>query len=571
MHFSNKKWLTWLMLFLAPPYGIYLLLRNRKEYPKYFPFIVGGVFSIPFITMIFLEDGIWALLTYLALILIVASIIGLIKGNVTSLKIHNRKIAGIALLAAFIAFFSFGTGLPEVEKTQGALSENEQVGTETVENEEEVAVNIAEANKRKQEESEEHSKEISNIGNTDKTEDKATNTPVTGREMSVHFVDIGQGSAQVIVSPSGKVMVIDAGNNDDEDDMVAYLNNLGVQKVDYMIGSHPDADHIGGMDAVIDSFDIGAIYMPKISATTQTFESVLQSIKNKGLSVKTGAEGISFDLGDGIKAEFLAPIGSSSDRNEMSIVVKVTYGENSFLFTGDADERSENEMITQHGDKLDSTVLAVGHHGSNSSSIYAFLERVKPDYAVIQVGKNSYGHPTPDVLERLNNTGAEIYRNDEQGTIVFTTNGSDIKVNTNAWVYKAPTTKPKSEDTTKKNNEQASPATPATPPVEEKPKKTQSLSAAATISNATPTQNSNLVVSVTVTDGQGNAVSGAEVTLTLHYKSTETVYTGSTGANGVADISFRIGRAAKGFTVEGDISVTANGLTTHTLTAFTPQ
>ncbi|MFE7064467.1 MBL fold metallo-hydrolase [Sutcliffiella sp. NPDC057660] len=574
MHFSNKKWLTWLMLFLAPPYGIYLLLRNRKEYPKYLPFIVGGVFSIPFITMIFLEDGIWALLTYLALILIVASIIGLIKGNVTSLQIHNRKIAGITLLLAFIAFFSFGTGLPEADKAQSTTTEDNQIGTKFDENleEKEAEETAATANEKNDEESQkEDSKETSKEVEAKETEAKATNPPAASGEMSVHFVDIGQGSAQVIVTPSSKVMVIDAGNNDDEDDMVAYLNNLGVQKVDYMIGSHPDADHIGGMDAVIDSFDIGAIYMPKISATTQTFESVLQSIKNKGLSVKTGAEGISFDLGDGIKAEFLAPIGSSSDRNEMSIVVKVTYGENSFLFTGDADERSENEMITQHGDKLDSTVLAVGHHGSNGSSIYAFLERVKPDYAIIQVGKNSYGHPTPEVLERLNNTGAEIYRNDKQGTIVFTTNGSDIKVNTNAWVYKAPTTKPKTEDTTKKNNEQAPPATPATPPVEEKPKKTQSLSAAATISNATPTQNSNLVVSVTVTDGQGNAVSGAEVTLTLHYKSTETVYTGSTGANGVADISFRIGRAAKGFTVEGDISVTANGLTTNTLTAFTPQ
>ncbi|NLP52049.1 MBL fold metallo-hydrolase [Bacillus sp. RO1] len=578
---SEKKWFTWLMLFLVSPYGIYLLLKNREQFPNTLPYVVGCIFAIPYLGILFTEGGVWVLLTYSAALLLFAGIVGIIKGSVSSLKISNRKVAGITFVVGFVAFLSFGNGLPEAKQTQAIIDEETQVNGDSSTDAKPVT-NIDEtvakppSSSKQQETKKNEDEDMSSTSSIEEKEEPEKDTTVTvasepNGEMSVHFVDVGQGSAQVIITPSGKTMVIDSGNNDDEDDMVAYLANLGVKRVDYLIGSHPDADHIGGMDAVIDSYDIGEIYMPKISANTQTFESVLQSIKNKGLKVKTGTQGISLDIGDGITADFLAPIGSSSDRNEMSIVVKVTYGENSFLFTGDADERSESEMITQYGTKLDSTVLAVGHHGSNGSSTSDFLERVKPSYAVIQVGKNSYGHPTPEVLERLNNVGAEIYRNDEQGTIIFTSNGYNVKVNTNAWEYKAPKTKPKTEETTKEDSETAPAATPTPPPVEEKPKAKQSLSAAATISNATPTQNSNLIVSVTVKDGQGNAVSGAEVTLTLHYKSTETIYTGVTGANGVADISFRIGRAAKGFTVDGDINVTANGLTTHTSTAFTPQ
>ena len=141
-------------------------------------------------------------------------------------------------------------------------------------------------------------------------------------------MDVGQGAAQVIIAPNKKVMVIDGGNNDDEDDMVAYLKQLGISKVDILIGTHPDADHIGGMDAVIDSFDIGKIYMPNAQRDTQTFQSVLQSIQNKGLKVTTAKAGIELDLDPTVQIKMISPIGTDSDENEMSAVVRLQLGNN---------------------------------------------------------------------------------------------------------------------------------------------------------------------------------------------------------------------------------------------------
>lgn len=250
----------------------------------------------------------------------------------------------------------------------------------------------------------------------------------TKGELKVHYIDVGQGASQLIIGSSGKTILIDAGNNDKATLVVNYLKKQGVSKIDILIGTHPDADHVGGMDAVIDNFDIGKTYMPKAQSNTKTFEDVLLAIQRKGLKVTTAKAGLTLDWESNTNVQMIAPVEQYSDTNDMSAVIHLSYGQTSFLFMGDAESKSEQDMI---GSKvnLKSDVLLVGHHGSNSSSSQAFLDAVKPSYAVIQVGKsNNYGHPTAEVLKRLSDHGVKTYRTDEQGNIIFTTNGKDIFV-----------------------------------------------------------------------------------------------------------------------------------------------
>jgi competence protein ComEC len=222
-------------------------------------------------------------------------------------------------------------------------------------------------------------------------------------------------------------MLIDAGNNADSSLILSYLKGLKISRIDVLVGTHPHEDHIGSLDSVIDSFDIGVVYMPKISTNTKTFEDVLLSIKNKGLKVMTAKAGVILDLGEGVKAEMVAP---NSDRyediNDYSAVIKLTYGETSFLFTGDAEAVSEKEMVAK-GYNLKADVLKVGHHGSTSSTSPVFLKAVSPKYAIISVGKdNQYGHPDSIILNRLKTFGVQVYRTDESGTIIAATDGKNI-------------------------------------------------------------------------------------------------------------------------------------------------
>lgn len=251
-----------------------------------------------------------------------------------------------------------------------------------------------------------------------------------GQKLKVYFLDVGQGASQLLVTPSGKTMLIDAGNNDKEQVMLDYMKQYHISKLDVVIGTHPDADHIGGLDKVIDQIPVETIYMPKVQSNTKTFESVLKSIKNKGLKVKTAKAGLSWDLDDEVHVDMLAPTRSYDDSNNMSAVVKVTYGQTSFLLTYDAESASEKDMIASGAD-LQADVLLVGHHGSNSSTTLSFLKKVNPKYAVIQVGKgNTYGHPKSAILSRLQKQGVEVFRNDRQGTVEVDSDGSSIQIST---------------------------------------------------------------------------------------------------------------------------------------------
>lgn len=259
---------------------------------------------------------------------------------------------------------------------------------------------------------------------------KTDQTPVPGVSdtIEVHFIDVGQADCILIISGSS-TMLVDGGNNADAKLVVNYLEKQGITKLDYVIGTHPHEDHIGGIDAVIDNFDIGKVIMPKVQSNTKTFEDVLTAIADKGLKITTPVSGTEYSVGDA-KFTILAPnSGKYSDTNDYSVVIKLEFGSTSFLLTGDAGFDSEDEMITM-GYDLQSTVLKVGHHGSKTSTSSGFLQAVRPQYAVICVGKdNSYGHPTDEALSRLKVAGAEAYRTDEKGTIVITSDGTTLTFN----------------------------------------------------------------------------------------------------------------------------------------------
>lgn len=243
----------------------------------------------------------------------------------------------------------------------------------------------------------------------------------------VHFIDVGQGDSEFIEFPNGKTMLIDAGEQDAGEDVVAYLNNLNVSAIDFVVATHPHSDHIGGLPAVFDAFDIKTIYMPNAVSNSYSFELLLDKIESEGCETIEAKQGVSVIDDENINARFLAPVDDEyDDLNNYSAVLKIIYIEKSFLFMGDAETLSEKEIT----DDVSADVIKVGHHGSKTSSSKSFINRVMPRYAVFEVGEdNSYGHPNAEIIERYENIGAEILRTDELGTIVLETDGysfSDI-------------------------------------------------------------------------------------------------------------------------------------------------
>ena len=245
--------------------------------------------------------------------------------------------------------------------------------------------------------------------------------------LKIHFLDVGQADC-ILVQSGALFALIDAGNNADSGIILQYLKSLGIRRFEYVVGTHPHEDHIGSLDTIINTYDIGKIIMPKVQATTNTFEDLLDSITAKGLKVTTPLPGSIYNLGD-VELQILAPNSSSyEETNDFSVVSRIVFGNTSFLLTGDAESVSEQEMINK-GYALQADVLKVGHHGSTSSTTTAFLSKVKPTYAVICVGAdNTYGHPSSSILQRLNNAGVTVYRTDIYGTVVITSDGQDLYV-----------------------------------------------------------------------------------------------------------------------------------------------
>lgn len=249
--------------------------------------------------------------------------------------------------------------------------------------------------------------------------------------LRVHYIDVGQGDSILIQLPAGQNILIDAGNNGDGEMIVNYLRRQGVEKLDHVLGTHPHSDHIGGLDVVIKSFDIGRIYMPRVVHNTKTYENVLLAIKEKGMKITEAKAGVKLDTGAGVDAIIIAPQRSDYESlNNYSAVLKLTYGHTCFLFTGDAEAESEQEMLLSSVYNLRADVLKVGHHGSYSSTSEEFLQAVSPVYAVISAGRdNKYGHPHAETLTRLATENIEVLRTDERGTIVIASDGRRILFN----------------------------------------------------------------------------------------------------------------------------------------------
>lgn len=265
--------------------------------------------------------------------------------------------------------------------------------------------------------------------NTGSLEDDSSNIVFSNGTLYVIFLDVGQADCIFVRLPDGKTALIDAGNNDDEIKIISFLKHHNIQKIDYLFGTHPHEDHIGSLDSIIYNFEIGKIFMPKVTTTTKTFKDVLEAISKKNLKITVAKAGMEIAPAKDVKMEILAPNSQSyEDLNNYSIVLKITYKNTSFLLTGDAESLSEREMLSKKFN-LKADVLKVAHHGSSSSTSLEFLKAVSPKYAVISYGKgNDYGHPHKETISKLIKMKIKILTTAEYGDIIFKSDGEFIEL-----------------------------------------------------------------------------------------------------------------------------------------------
>lgn len=244
--------------------------------------------------------------------------------------------------------------------------------------------------------------------------------------LKVHYLDVGQGDSIFIELPNNETMLIDAAESYQSENIINYLKNLNYKKIDYVIGTHPHTDHIGGLKDIINTFEIGKIYMPKVVSTTKTYESLLMAIKDKNLKINTAKAGTSIIDTDALKINILAPTNSTyTELNNYSVVTKITYGSTKFLFMGDAEKLSENEIK----ENVTADVIKIGHHGSNTSSSIDFIKKVNAKYGIISVGlNNKYNLPKEEIITNWENSGTKIYLTSINGTIRASSDGTNIKI-----------------------------------------------------------------------------------------------------------------------------------------------
>ena len=249
------------------------------------------------------------------------------------------------------------------------------------------------------------------------------NVPMDG--LYVHYIDVGQGDSELVCC-NGEYMLIDAGEPDASDAVLEYLDALGIDRLDYLVCTHGHSDHCGGLDAVVESLEVETVFTSPYPGDSPSYEIFTDAVYGAGLELTVPELGESYRLGEA-SFSFLGPLENYDSTNDDSLVLRLEYGDTSFLFTGDMTARAEKDLIND-GAKLRCDVLKVGHHGSSGSSCYQFLYEAQPSIGVISCEKgNRYGHPHEEALSRLNDADVTVFRTDLEGSIVIFSDGMRVE------------------------------------------------------------------------------------------------------------------------------------------------
>ena len=249
-------------------------------------------------------------------------------------------------------------------------------------------------------------------------------------QMTIHYIDVGQGDC-IWIQVNNKNLLIDSGPSSNRKSLLDYLENLNIKKLDYIIATHPHEDHIGNMDTIIRRYNIGSFYSPKVTHSSTTFENMISSLVDKNLKINILNRGVTgINLGENTSVSVYSPLENlySDNLNDYSPIIKITFLNNSFLFTGDAEISTENTVLSQN-ENLKCDILKIGHHGSSTSTSPDFITAVNPSVAIISVGKNNpYGHPTPEIISLLNSLNIKTIRTDINGSIIAISDGKNINI-----------------------------------------------------------------------------------------------------------------------------------------------
>lgn len=345
--------------------------------------------------------------------------------------INSRFTRQLASMLAIILTFTFATGcadssVPAVDE-QSSVSESIS-SSSTAEPSPDTVESFSEkpSDTRAVHESElsSSSEEIEPTQSTPTVTSAAPEVIPDNSTFEVHYIDVGQADAALVLC-DGQAMLIDGGNAADSNLIYAYLRKLSLNHLEYIVCTHAHEDHVGGLSGALNYATVDVAFSPVTSYDSKAFGNFVTYLERQNVSITVPKAGDSFSLGSST-VSILGPIRSSTDPNNTSIVLRVVYGETSFIFTGDA-ERDEEQDIINAGYTLDSTVLKVGHHGSETSTSYVFLREIMPEYAVISVGAgNSYGHPTDAVLSRFRDADVKVFRTDLQGDVICSSDGKTV-------------------------------------------------------------------------------------------------------------------------------------------------
>ena len=337
----------------------------------------------------------------------------------------KKKIFKIApIILPIILFIATAFVMPE---TEDSASETQIAAEETSKAEDKEQLKVESDNNDDKEQAEVDEDSTSSPVKEKEDDAEAKVESESTYDMTVHFLDVGQGLS-VFVQSNGQNLIYDGGDTDDSSFVVAYLKDQGVSTIDYLISSHYDSDHVAGLIGCLNTFDVKNVICSDYVHDSQLYTSFVNNVVAKNLEMKHPSVGTEFSFGTG-NFTILAPSIIGNDSNNNSVAIKLTNGENSFIFTGDAESSSESDMCNS-GIDLSCDVLVLGHHGSATATSYDFLQKTIPEFAVISCGTdNQYGHPDKDTMDKLESMNIQVYRTDKQGTITVKSDGIHMKWN----------------------------------------------------------------------------------------------------------------------------------------------